>query len=213
MAPKTTYEINIKQTEDWNHKDKIDKLFGDAFSLDPAFIWLYPNEANVKTPYLTNVFFNLGVIHKQMYVADDNILGCAVWIPPGKDISITDLYKIGFFRSLWKLGLGGAYRTLKIFLKNEKYKKQHVPGKSWYLLTLVVDESFRGKGIGEKILKPVFDQADKEGVICYAESSNKKNLNFYKRVGFEVIYEEKITDSPEAPPVFYIKREPKKRVP
>jgi len=202
-------KLEIKRVTDKKYESRIDFLFADAFIYDPAFIWLYPNEEKVKTPFLTEIFFDLGVAHKHMYIADDPIKACAIWVAPGEEISIKDLYKAGFFGCLWKLGLKGAYNTLKIFLKNEKYKKQFVPDTCWYLFAVAVDESLCGQGIGEEILKPVLEQADKEGVICYAETSNSKTLNFYKKIGFEVVLEENISNNPESPPIFYIKRQPK----
>lgn len=55
--------------------------------------------------------------------------------------------------------------------------------------------SARGKGIGQDLLKPVLDYADKNQIPCYLLSSNSRNISFYERQGFEKYCSIKINDT------------------
>ena len=47
----------------------------------------------------------------------------------------------------------------------------------------------QGKGYGSKLIQVGIERAEKAGVPCYLESSNVKNVPFYKRHGFQVLEE------------------------
>ncbi len=50
---------------------------------------------------------------------------------------------------------------------------------------MVVPEA-RGRGIGKQLVVVVTDEADKQGIPCYLESSKSKpNTAIYERWGFE----------------------------
>lgn len=53
----------------------------------------------------------------------------------------------------------------------------------------------RGKGIGQSLLKPVLDYADKNQFACYLVSSNPRNISFYERHGFHRYCPIEISDS------------------
>lgn len=54
-----------------------------------------------------------------------------------------------------------------------------------HLMTLGTNPSQQGKGLGSILIKKGIDRATDLGVPCYLESSNPKNIPFYKRHGFE----------------------------
>ncbi|WP_272819410.1 GNAT family N-acetyltransferase [Scytonema hofmannii] len=55
--------------------------------------------------------------------------------------------------------------------------------------------SARGKSIGQNLLKPVLDYADKNQHPCYLVSSSSRNISFYERHGFEKYCPIKISDT------------------
>jgi GNAT superfamily N-acetyltransferase len=106
------------------------------------------------------------------------------------------------FRAL-SLGmpLSLIYRWLRIFSTLEK---MHPSVPHWYVLILGVHPSHQGKGLGGRLLKQIFEKADSDGVPVYLESSNPKNLDFYRKNGFEVLKE--IVPIPGCPPVWTLLR-------
>lgn len=60
--------------------------------------------------------------------------------------------------------------------------------KGYYFVNIVVvDEAYRGKGVGRKLFEVVMESADREGRKCYLESSVwEPNVRIYEKLGFEV---------------------------
>ena len=59
----------------------------------------------------------------------------------------------------------------------------------WYLWVLGVDPSSQGQGIGGKLIEPVLARSDDEGVPCYLETQLERNVAFYERRGFEIVWQ------------------------
>ncbi|MCL4540292.1 MAG: GNAT family N-acetyltransferase, partial [Bacteroidetes bacterium] len=78
------------------------------------------------------------------------------------------------------------YQCLRIFSKLDKV---HLREPHWYIQVLGVHPNHQGKGLGGKLLRPVLQKADEAGVAVYLESSNPKNLDFYRKHGFKVTEE------------------------
>ena len=66
----------------------------------------------------------------------------------------------------------------------------------WYLGVVATDPDHQGRGLGQKILKPVLEICDRDGRPAYLESSNARNLTFYHRQGFIQSGEIEIPDGP-----------------
>ncbi len=55
-------------------------------------------------------------------------------------------------------------------------------------------------------MRPVLAQADADGLLCYLETANPRNLPLYQRHGFQVVAE---VDLPKGGPcIWTMKREP-----
>jgi ribosomal protein S18 acetylase RimI-like enzyme len=57
----------------------------------------------------------------------------------------------------------------------------------WYLGTIGTLAHRRRQGCGTAVLRPVLDHLDRIGAIAYLETSAPENLDFYTRLGFEVV--------------------------
>lgn len=190
-------------------KAEIIDVFTQALSGDPAFIWLYQPHIYKSVKWISTFYYNICFPSNHVYVTEGKVLGGSMWVPPGKEISFSDLVKNGLLGAPFHLGPMGAYLTLMAFIKNESYKKKFAPEHHWFLADLGLIPEARGKGIGKLLLEPVLNKADDANEHCYCESSNPKNLSFYKRMGFEVIHTENVNKSASAPPVFYQLRKPR----
>jgi len=54
----------------------------------------------------------------------------------------------------------------------------------WYLSAIGTRLEAQGQGGGHKLLQPMLDRCDTEGLPAYLESSNPRNVPFYFRHGF-----------------------------
>ena len=68
-------------------------------------------------------------------------------------------------------------------------KRHHHAGTALHLQILGTCPSMQNKGLGGKLIEVGIARAEARGVPCYLESSNPKNVPFYKRHGFAVVEE------------------------
>ncbi|MFC1708718.1 GNAT family N-acetyltransferase [Candidatus Omnitrophota bacterium] len=76
----------------------------------------------------------------------------------------------------------------------------------WYLEFIGCLPTYRSRGLGSLLLREILAKADREGVLTWSWSSNPRNLNFYRRLGFEVGSE--IRRDANTPTVIPIWRQP-----
>lgn len=78
----------------------------------------------------------------------------------------------------------------------DEVEKIHPQKPHYYLEYIGVEPYFQGKSIGSTIMQHLIRKADEESVGCYLENANPRNLEFYKRFGFQVMEEKEILDLP-----------------
>jgi GNAT superfamily N-acetyltransferase len=80
----------------------------------------------------------------------------------------------------------------------------------WYLGTMGTLSPRRRQGCGTAVLRPVLDELDDVGMSAYLETSARENVEFYARLGFEVVTE--LEQLPHgAPDTWCMQRAPKRR--
>jgi ribosomal protein S18 acetylase RimI-like enzyme len=152
-----------------------------AFEDDPIIRWVFPGDDEARRLYFrTNL--ELGHPHGKIFTADSR-LGCAIWAPPGEwRVSLwTQLLLVP--RIIRMLGVRRFQRGMMVF---DRLQKEHQEGPHYYLGVLGVDPSSQGQGLGSTLVRAGLELADRAGVGAYLETSNPKNLPFYRRHGFEV---------------------------
>ncbi|MDH5655151.1 MAG: GNAT family N-acetyltransferase [Spirochaetia bacterium] len=193
------------------YQKELTNIFSNTFSMDPAFVWIYQKNIWEKFSRLCPILFNLGLKYKALYYSGKEPNGFALWIPPGVDVTFAELIRLGFLGALFDAGLFATIRLLRAFIYNENKKPKLMPENSWYLFFLAVDENFRNQKIGEQLLKPVLAHADKNNHHCYLESSNPRNLNFYRKMGFDIVFESTLGNLNDSPQIFFLLRKPRSK--
>src|SRR5262249_61768701 len=129
--------------------------------------------------------------------------GCAVGAPPGGG-------QVGLWPQLLlapafsrMLGVRRFQRGMMVFAR---LQKEHQEGPHYYLGVLGVDPSCQGRGLGSTLITAGLELADRAGVGAYLETSNPRNLPFYRRHGFQVT--RTIAFAPGRPPFYPIWRPP-----
>lgn len=114
---------------------------------------------------------------------DGEILGAAIWEPPGHRTSLArQLTELpAFTRALGWQGLRAAAR-LQGRLAAHRPAEPH-----WYLAEIGVSARARGTGVGSALLRSRLGAIDAAGQPAYLESSNEKNRALYRRMGFVTI--------------------------
>jgi GNAT superfamily N-acetyltransferase len=114
------------------------------------------------------------------------VTGAALWLPPGA-------YPIALGRQARQLlelvpTLPWTAPILPELLRSQRSMRPGHPHEPhWYLRVLGVDPTRQGEGIGAGLVRPVLDEADREGVGAYLTTAVEANLAWYARFGFEVL--------------------------
>lgn len=173
-----------------------------AFDDDPVCAYAWPHDASRKGRATRSFAAQIDVLWDRREVHTDLSTSCvAVWARP-------DEWHIPA-KAVARM-LGTAVRTrlrMRALLAYLATDKLHPEEPHWYLELLGTVPGMQGKGLGEKVLQPVLERADAEGIPVWAWSSNKRNLGFYYRQGFEVLDE--LPFAKDGPPIFPIRREPR----
>jgi len=119
--------------------------------------------------------------------------GAALWDGPAQwRLSVAEQLSLAA-RSARGIGCGRGRAVGDALLAIEH---AHPAEPHWYLAVLGVRREARGPGLGSALLTPGLARADVEGLPCYLESSNPRNVSLYERHGFEVTAEHWLPDGP-----------------
>jgi ribosomal protein S18 acetylase RimI-like enzyme len=179
--------------------NRVSEILAEAFSTDPVFNWLSdaPNYNRFAFDFILPTFIPNG----HVYISDDRN-SAAAWLPPGVEFPASAGIPI-MWKTFRAFGFGTLLRFIKIlsFVEKHHYKPAH-----YYLFAIGVTEAAQGKGYGSAQLEKVTALCDEQQVPAYLENSNEKNLELYKRHGFEVT---EVLEVPNGPTIWPMLRLPR----
>lgn len=168
-------------------------LFEDGFARH-----MFPDqeERKARTPWHFSAMVRYGVLFGRVLTTPGEPRGVAIWLTPG-ETAMTDnrIAAAGLDASPTMLGEAAFGRFVRAMEEIEPYRQQDIAPRHWYLALVGVDPDFSGKGIGSSLLRPIFAEADAEGIPCYLETAEKRNVAFYQKHGFETVRHGTVPDS------------------
>jgi ribosomal protein S18 acetylase RimI-like enzyme len=175
------------------HFKRASEVIGRAFQDDPAWKYLVPDDARRLRllPSFFSIVVRYGLLYGEVYTTPA-LEGVACWLPPGNTTPLfSHLVRIGFRHA--SLGLELGWAGFRRYTATEAYDdavhKQSAAGRHWYLWALGVDPPCQGQGIGGMLMQPVLARAEADGLPCYLETSNERNVPFYRKHGFMAVSE------------------------
>jgi ribosomal protein S18 acetylase RimI-like enzyme len=176
----------------------------DAFMDDPVSCWAGPSE-RLRARMLRRFF--AAMLHAKLsggfVYTDEGRTGAALWAPPGTwRTTATEASRMATAFADPRHWLRGPLvaRGLLGVERLHPRKPRH-----FYLATLGVAPAAQGQGLGSRLLQPVLEICDTDGVPAYLESSKESNIAFYARHGFRVAREISL---PRGPTMWAMWREP-----
>lgn len=164
------------------------EALGRAFFDDPLLMYLMPDgDARRRlAPQFFQRLVRAGHLFGETYTTPE-ASGVAYWMRPGGALSKEQAERAGMDEIPAIVGEDAfaGFSTVVAFLK--EFRMRDAPEGHWYLELLGVDTALQGQGAGSALMQPVLEQADAEGVPCYLETANEKNVAFYQKQGFDVI--------------------------
>jgi ribosomal protein S18 acetylase RimI-like enzyme len=170
-----------------------------AFDDDPVAVYTNPRASS--RPRRMRFFFRgrmATLLPEEMCFCDDELRGAALWAPHDRfhPSARENVRLVRMFIPRTPLVLAGFARM----------EKHHPDEPHYYLQTLGVVPEAQGQGVGSKLLAPMLERCDREGVPAYLESSKESNIAFYARHGFRVTGEMRF---PRGPRLWLMWRDPR----
>lgn len=160
-----------------------------AFVDDPVLRWLHPDDEQ----YLAagGEVFRAAMTGWQaaneVWCTDDGA-ALAVWIQPGRP-SVEVFVDPPVAPPSPELQQ--RFETLGGFMADNTPPEEH-----WYLQLLATHPDWQRQGLGARLMAPVVERADAEGLPCYLETETAANVAYYRRHGFDVRSEWDVTGGP-----------------
>ncbi len=137
-----------------------------------------------------------GIRYGEAYATSPHMEGIAAWIT-------SDHFPMTFWRNLRSvplsvlisLGRAGASGMAHPGRYIDAMHKRYAPFKHWFLLQVGVVPEMQRKGHAGKLLRPMLVRMDAEGLPCYTETMDEKNVGLYEHMGFSVMEEMAIPDT------------------
>lgn len=162
----------------------IAAVLAAAFADDPVWSWMIPESRRERR--LTALFGALAeraLVAGHAYVTADR-RAVALWSPP----NAWKLPASAIVRAAPTVARSAGLRLPRLLRRLNDIEKHHAeqPPRHWYLEFIATHPRAQGRGLGAALLA---DAVARLGFPIYLESSNPRNLPFYRRAGFEVAEE------------------------
>jgi ribosomal protein S18 acetylase RimI-like enzyme len=168
--------------------ERLGEVLARAFHEDPLFCAVVPDEARRRRglPVLFRELTRLLHLPIDSAWTTEDLAGAALWAPPGR-------WKVGLWTEAKMapkvLGALGARVVAMLRVLAEVEARHPTDRPHHYLRVLGCDPGRQGRGVGSRLLQPMLDELDRTKTAAYLESSNERNLPFYRRHGFEPLEE------------------------
>ncbi|MGW1123807.1 MULTISPECIES: GNAT family N-acetyltransferase [unclassified Streptomyces] len=157
-------------------------VLASAYAEDPVWSWLMPRDRDRRLRLLFTAHLAQQVPAGRVWTDGDRTVA-AVWAEPGA----------------WKLPASYLLRNAGTLLRAARTQLPRTAGRllalehrhparpaHWYVEYIGTHADARGTGRGSVVLGGLLERADADGRPVFLESSNSRNLTFYRRHGFEV---------------------------
>lgn len=187
---------------------KAGEVLGRALKDDPVSVYVMPNKEkrHKSIKHVFQFITCIGLRYGEVHTTSPNLEGVGVWIffnsynEHGLGNSLCS-----FKAKMWKLGAEAGKLFKPIMELNEKMHIKYASGKHWYLQSLGVDPEYQGKRYCSLLMNYILHKIDKITLPVFLETSTVNNVNFYKKLDFEVM-EEIIAEGTDVNQFFMLRR-------
>lgn len=182
-------------------RDRIVAIWADAFEPDPMMKWVFPDDSTRQKSLMRWWGFLLDRMPPGAELHGTRIDGCvAYWQSPRSETTAPGTADDSSGQSDWQAEFVAMMAELLgdlLSSRMEALGKMHqarLAEPHWYLSVLGTSPDQQSKGLGSRVLAPMLERCDRNGMLAYLESTNPANVGFYRRHGFEPIDEFYLAD-------------------
>lgn len=163
-------------------------VLAEAFHDDPMFVFVEP-DADRRRRVLPWFFGTAARLGRQSGRLDEDAgRGAAIWLRPGRArLGPAAVLRCGLALAPVRLGIPAFRRLLAITSAFEAAGRRVQPARYWHLFMVGVRPREQGRGVAGRLLAPVLAEADSDGTAVYLETTQERNLPFYRGLGFSVM--------------------------
>jgi GNAT superfamily N-acetyltransferase len=184
-------ELAVARLAD-GREEEVGRMLARSFAADPIFAFVEPDSA-ARAAFLEEFMAALTRRSHRLataYATLPALAGVSLWKTPElRHLSPEQLRLTGLDRVGEWLSPEAAARFERIFEAIDVALARASPEPVWYLGVLGVDPAWQGRGLGSRLMQPILDRADAEGLAVTLETGQPRNLPLYARHGFEVTAE------------------------
>ncbi len=163
-----------------------------AFQDYPIMEYFIPDgqERKRKLPGVFRMQIRHGLKYGEVYTTSPRIEGVTIWF---SSYTPHDTWWSNFISGRFLVPFMVGMETMKRQKAFGDYagevRKRVAPFPHWYLEGLGVDPEYQRQGVASRLLKPMLDRIEKEGLPCYLETQAERNVALYEHLGFRVTEE------------------------
>lgn len=162
----------------------------EAFASDPMATYFFPL-ASKRSSGLAHIL-RVALRHGLCDGVVDSVHasgGVAIWLRSEcATMNLPRMIRTGLLAAALKVGFAATRRIMRFLQRMEEQRNQSIAGRHWYLLNLAVRPELQGQGLGSVLLRSGLDRAQHQGVPCFLETTNPRNVPFYQKHGFRLVH-------------------------
>lgn len=201
--------MNVQIQKDTKGLDSLAASLCSSLNDDPVFRFALGPPTSDTTQRLKQLFLSdlnysvsRGTEQAVVYVSEDKKC-IAQWYYDGFwTMSVYDKW-----RALLATVQCFRWRTLTFLRISYALAASHPSEPHMYLWMLGIARNVNDDGLGSKVITVVTEKCDREGIPAYTQCTNPSNMPFYKKHGFEPMYEIKGLPD-DCPPIVAMWRKP-----
>jgi ribosomal protein S18 acetylase RimI-like enzyme len=164
-----------------------------AFAEDPTTRYLIPDF--VKRPnlrYSIEYYLKLSVLGGGggAFVTSPSCEGVIVWIESERKELFLNRLRAGWPFLPLRCGWSHLLRAAFLDMRFGRLRQELAPRRHMYPAVLAVDPAYYGQGFASRLMRPMLKLLDEERLPAYLETQNLRNVEMYRRWGFDLLREE-----------------------
>lgn len=119
--------------------------------------------------------------HTKYAFIDDELAGVVIYYSSDESIrkQVDKIAAQGFMKAM---GFFSFIKKMSLYMKMDKMLGGVIEGGGLYIHTICIDEKFRGRGIGSKIINEL--EKENKKMYLYVNAGNERAIRFYEKSGF-----------------------------
>lgn len=186
--------------------DTASRILGKAFIDYPLFTYILPDR-KVRQKNIHHLFtflIRMAMSTGDVLASSSNMEGVSIWVdPPGGKAGPAQPIRAGIARLLLNIHLGAFIRFNEIGYLKRKARARVISAPYSLLDVMGIDPTHQRRGHASQMMHAQLREYDEQGIPCYLETSDLRNLPFYERFGLHVVHHYAIRSLP----VYCMKRE------